>query len=418
MRSFTGLLGLAVVILLLFLMAAYMAQGWLQRQHQQIQRAAIETRRQQFQAAAKLASLSAVAWNADQLQTISQLINARVSLHPAGASLPDANPGWVAFRESLTNQDGTEFDAFIVFQLPHLARLSLLHGRFWTVLLIGALAVMLLFILCGLFYTRRSSSGSGSQPPWSKARSEMNSWEHLAKTSVSRSHELATERDNRLRIEKDLYLTQQQQTKALEEKIRLGRDLHDGVIQSLYAVGLTLEAARTLMHKDVTLADQRLQQCLDRLNSSIRDVRTYISGLSPEKLRQMNFANAVESFGEELGIGREVTWDLVIDEDAATALNFEQTTEALQVTREAISNALRHGKANAITVRLHRNEREVGLLVRDNGKGFQPERLASAGHGLANMQGRAAHIGATLRIDSQPNEGTRIVMTFPVSPSL
>jgi len=234
----------------------------------------------------------------------------------------------------------------------------------------------------------------------------------LAQTSVAQSTALAEERDSRQRIEKDLNLHQVLQTKALEEKIRLGRDLHDGVIQSLYAVGLTIETVRPLIKIDPAKADERLEECLEGLNRSIREVRQYITGLSPEKLRRMGFADAVQMFGQELSAGRPIELESVIDEDAAAGLSAEQSMEALQVTHEAISNALRHGKASAVTVRLHRSDVEIGLLVRDNGRGFNPEKIAQEGHGLANMQARARNAGASLRIDSKPGDGTRVVMTF------
>jgi signal transduction histidine kinase len=89
--------------------------------------------------------------------------------------------------------------------------------------------------------------------------------------------------------------------------------------------------------------------------------------------------------------------------------------EVLQIAREAISNSLRHGRADIINVRLHRSGPEVGLLVQDNGPGFDPESPRQGGLGLANMQARATHLRAVLRIDSRPGEGTRVVLTIPVS---
>jgi signal transduction histidine kinase len=89
--------------------------------------------------------------------------------------------------------------------------------------------------------------------------------------------------------------------------------------------------------------------------------------------------------------------------------------EILQITREAISNSLRHGGATRISVRLHRNGPEVGLLVQDNGTGFDSAARAGHGHGLGNMQARANHLGAVLRIDSRPGDGTRVVLTIPVA---
>ncbi len=417
MSSFARLIGLAVVIILFFLVTAFVAQGWLHREHLRAQHESTETRREQFRAALQLMETSSTDSIREQLPRLNALIDATITLQAADHELPAVPKGRIAFREPLPAVSiQADQHAIIVYQLPRAAQLGLLHGRTWGLLLAGALIAVFSFILLGLLSGHRPAGSGGSRAPWAMVRSEMNSMEQIAKTSVDRGTQLAAERDNRERIEENLNLTQQLQAQVLDEKIRLGRDLHDDVIQSLYAVGLMLEAARVTLETDPDTADQQIQQCLERLNASIRDVRGYIKGLSPETLRQTNFQAALKTLAAELEAGRRVEWEQIIDEEAAGVLSADQTTEALQITREAISNALRHGGANKITVRLHRNDSEVGLLISDNGQGFHPESTASEGHGLTNMQGRASQIGATLRIDSSAETGTRIVVTFPVSP--
>jgi signal transduction histidine kinase len=86
----------------------------------------------------------------------------------------------------------------------------------------------------------------------------------------------------------------------------------------------------------------------------------------------------------------------------------------LHVSREAMSNSLRHGNATRITVRLHSAENEVCLLIQDNGAGFDSSRRTRSGHGLRNMQARAADLGASVRIESRAAEGTRVILTFPL----
>ena len=165
---------------------------------------------------------------------------------------------------------------------------------------------------------------------------------------------------------------------------------------------------------DPAEADRHLAQCLQHLNATIRDVRNYITGLAPESLRRAGFAQAIESHITELGAGRNLRFDLKFDDEAIARLTPAQTTEALQVAREAISNALRHGGASFVTVRLHQSDREVGLLVQDNGVGFDPASLEKSGHGLGNMQTRASRIGASVRVESQPGSGTRVILTLPL----
>jgi len=79
-----------------------------------------------------------------------------------------------------------------------------------------------------------------------------------------------------------------------------------------------------------------------------------------------------------------------------------------------VSNALRHGAATRITLRMHKSDRELCLLVQDNGGGFNAGRTRDGGHGLTNMRARAERLGATLRVTSQPGEGSRVLATLPI----
>lgn len=260
----------------------------------------------------------------------------------------------------------------------------------------------------------RPTRGSESRAPFTTARQEMGALTRLAQTSVAREEELSRERSVRLRAEQDAQFQQQLLTRSLEEKIRLGRDLHDGIIQSLYAAGLTIESVRALLQQNPTEADLRLEQTRARINDTIRQVRSFISGLAAENLRQVGFAHAVESAISELRAARDVRFDIKIDDTAASHLTAEQTLETLQIIREAVSNALRHGGASLVTLRLHQGDQELCLLVQDNGVGFDANSPRVGGNGLDNMTARAAGIGASCRVSSQPGEGARVVLTLPL----
>jgi signal transduction histidine kinase len=251
-----------------------------------------------------------------------------------------------------------------------------------------------------------------SRAPYPTARQEMDTLAKLAETSVAQGAELSRERDVRRRAEEDAQLKQQLLAESVDEKIRLGRDLHDGIIQSLYAVGLTLESLRPLLQSDPRRAATRLDEIRDSLNAAIKDVRSYITGLTPENLSRASFSKAVTSMFEQLRAGRDVAFEITIDEAAAATLSVEQNIEALQIAREAISNALRHGNASQITLRMHQGDGEVCLLVHDNGRGFDATRGGSTGHGLGNMRARAERLGASLRVTSQPGQGARVIATF------
>lgn len=255
---------------------------------------------------------------------------------------------------------------------------------------------------------------SGSRQPFLAAQTEMHTLARLAETSAAQEQALAEERGVRLRAEENSLLHQKLLNRSLEEKIRLGRDLHDGVIQSLYAAGLVIEAARTIVKTDPEEADRRLAQCQQNLNQSIRDARSYVVGLAPENLRLAGFAQALETVAAELRGTRDVKFDFKIDDAATALLSPDQSTEALQIAREAISNSLRHGHASAVTVRLHHGDGEVCLLVQDNGTGFDLVQRANCGHGLGNMQARAQRVGGVVRMESRAGEGSRVVLTVPL----
>lgn len=313
-----------------------------------------------------------------------------------------------AERNSSAGQDGAV--AVDATGTAGTAKARLLSQRAALVLAATGLALTVALILSQVL----RSAASESRAPFSVARSEIGTLAKLAESSVAQGEELTRERDVRRRAEEDGRLKQQLLTQSLDEKIRLGHDLHDGIIQSLYAAGLTLESVRALVRNNPEEAERRLEATRAALNEAIRDVRAYIVGLAPENLRRAGFAHAVSAMLNELRAGREAQFDIAIDDDAAALLTPEQSVEALQIAREAVSNALRHGQASAITLRLHKGEREVGLLIQDNGTGFHADRRRTGGHGLGNMHARAERIGASLRVTSAPGEGARIQATVPV----
>ena len=260
----------------------------------------------------------------------------------------------------------------------------------------------------------RPSRPSDTPTPFRGPGAELSTLVRLAESTVAQGAELTRERDVRRLAEEDARLKQQLLTQSLDEKIRLGRDLHDGIIQSLYAAGLTLESVRALIQSNPAEAEQRLEQTRTSLNNAIRDVRAYIVGLTPETLRHAGFARALSGLLGELRAGREAQFDLQIDDEAAVQLTPGQSVEALQIAREAVSNALRHGGASMITVRMHQGDHEICLLIQDNGRGFDAARSRDGGHGMANMKARTERIGATLRVTSDAATGTRVLATLPI----
>ena len=199
---------------------------------------------------------------------------------------------------------------------------------------------------------------------------------------------------------------------SVGERIRLGRELHDNICQTLYAVCLTLESVQ----KKNTLApqlQQRVDQCMAELRRLNQEVRAYLLELEPARVHGQSFAGAVAALISAFPADAAVKFEQRLDQEAVALIPAAQTADVMNILREAVSNSLRHGHAKNITLRAGRSDREIALSVQDDGAGFAPDD-GSSGHGLANMQVRAAAMGGSIRIESSPGKGTRILLTLPV----
>ncbi|HTB81635.1 MAG TPA: sensor histidine kinase [Opitutaceae bacterium] len=411
MRNLLRILAVALVSLLVFIAAVLTAQVWLERQAQQLRLETIATKQAELVTALALTGRPVDTWDQDALQRLGQLLGAEVKFYADAA--PRAAIPASRFDFGFSYHPNPSSTLVLTFPTSRTSHLLTLYQRALMMLLLLALALFLLTAGIAIVGWLRPADTRLDRDSLAAARSELQSFAHLAEASAVQSTALVHERGERQRAEEDSHLRQKLLGRAQEEKVQLGRDLHDGLIQSLYATGLTLESARALVRTNGPAAERRLTQALEALNTAIRDVRNYIQGLAPERLQRTGFAQALQALADELCAGREVKFDIQLDDEAASLLNADQTADSLQIAREAISNSLRHGHATLVTLRLHRGEREVCLLVQDNGNGFDPSERTGTGHGTNNMQARAARLGAELRVTSRPNAGTRVLVNIP-----
>ncbi|MEO7412335.1 MAG: sensor histidine kinase, partial [Opitutaceae bacterium] len=204
--------------------------------------------------------------------------------------------------------------------------------------------------------------------------------------------------------------------RTMDERARLGWNLHDGVIQSLYAAGMGLSGVRALLGPEQNVAAGHLEQVRGILNETIHDVRNFITGLEPEALKQQTFSQAVGRLLATMQTIRPVHTRLSIDEAFAERLSLPQRVHLLQIVREAVSNALRHGQATHVGVTLRAQGGPAEFEVTDDGRGFDPA-VPSQGKGLANIAERARELGAELAVSSTLGQGTRVTLVFPPLPS-
>jgi|BEDMetMinimDraft_2_1075160.scaffolds.fasta_scaffold03848_3 signal transduction histidine kinase len=201
----------------------------------------------------------------------------------------------------------------------------------------------------------------------------------------------------------------------LEERERIGMDLHDGVLQALYATGLGLEAVLEDIERDPAAARAGVERAIARLHGTIADIRHYIFDLRAEQEHgEEGLVPLVRRLVDELAHpGMEVRLEV---EGPAVPLDRQARWEAWHIVREAVSNAIRHSRGRRVTVRIAQRPDEVSVEVRDDGVGFDPTAAVDASHhGLDNMRRRAAAVGGRLEVRSAPGMGTTVALSVPAA---
>jgi PAS domain S-box-containing protein len=221
----------------------------------------------------------------------------------------------------------------------------------------------------------------------------------------------STDITERKRIEEALRQRERDLRTALEEREQISQDLHDDILQSLYAVGLGLETCRPYLKKgQKKRVMSSLDQAVGQLNGVMQEVRAFITGLESDLWRDRDLSFAIRTMVHALAQPRETRCRVSIDPLVGQTLTPEQGIHLFGIVKEAMSNSLRHAKAKHTTVSLKRVKEGVRLTISDDGVGFTPARVSGSGHGLVNMASRAAKVGAKFAIFSKPKQGTRVVL--------
>ncbi|MCE1253598.1 MAG: GAF domain-containing protein [Anaerolineae bacterium] len=207
---------------------------------------------------------------------------------------------------------------------------------------------------------------------------------------------------------------QQQRLAILEERERIGMDLHDGIIQSIYGVGLSLENVRLMLKDDPTHVPERIDRAIADLNSTIRDIRTYILDLTPRRLNNENLMQGIQRLANEFYVNTLVDINLVGSMEEVEELPEAQAVALFHICQEALANIAKHARARKASVSVWTSADRALMEVSDDGRGFDPLKVTSAlGHGLPNMQTRAHNIGGDIEITSEPGNGTTLLVWVP-----
>lgn len=221
----------------------------------------------------------------------------------------------------------------------------------------------------------------------------------------------------RKQVEEMLRRSEQELRDAFRERERISQDLHDNLIQSLYAVGLGIETAKPLLVGRPDAAERQLDEAVRQLNGAIKEVREFIAQLESRSSVVIDLQWALATLVRSLGSARPDFLEVDIDRSALSLVRAEHAVDLLSVAREAVSNCLRHARAERGQFRICREQGGIRLEVKDDGIGFDVAAEAGHGKGLGNMASRAGRIGGQLTVDSKPGEGTRVVLIVPTSPS-
>ncbi|MBI1801207.1 MAG: GAF domain-containing sensor histidine kinase [Chloroflexi bacterium] len=215
-------------------------------------------------------------------------------------------------------------------------------------------------------------------------------------------------------IENAQLYRQTQQLAILQERERFGMDLHDGIIQSIYAIGLMLEDGQHRLTDEPQAAAQRIAGAIHDLNGVIRDIRNYILDLRPQRFQGGDLPRGIEELARDLRANSFLAVNVRGDGFDSTRLAPEHAVEILHILQEALTNVRKHARATSVEVTLSQHNGQLRLSVDDNGIGFNPQDSPlSSGHGLRNMRERARALGGELHIEPRVGGGTRLTLSAP-----
>ena len=198
----------------------------------------------------------------------------------------------------------------------------------------------------------------------------------------------------------------------LEDRERIARDLHDSIIQDLFAVGLHLQAAAGQVHKDPDAVRAKIDASIDHLDESIVALRRYIFDLRPPVWARPSLRETLADLVGQLSAPYNATVSLEVS-CPADLVPRHLADELVATVKEALSNALRHSRADSIEVRVGCGATQAVMTVSDNGVGFD-QSGPGKGLGLSNMANRVGAVGGSFRVDTTEGKGTVVRATFPL----
>ncbi len=277
------------------------------------------------------------------------------------------------------------------------------------------------FIFCLIAWVilplRRISNALESAEPEAELRSPPvgKEWERLTaliSQSIDQRKTLREEVAQRKETEDALVASEAALRDHMKEREALARDLHDGIIQSVYAAGLLVETAKLEMDRNPEESNSLLEEARKQLNQLISDVRSFIAGLVPKRLSNTTLAENIEFLALPLRrAGIEVS--IHVDKALQEGVSEEQRIHLVMILKELMSNATRHSDAKKIRVEIYLENGALMIKVHDHGPGFNNLPEDSNGSGLKNIQERADILGASFTYCRSEEGGGCACLTLP-----
>ncbi len=217
-------------------------------------------------------------------------------------------------------------------------------------------------------------------------------------------------------VETDRRIAEMEQAQLLaDDRERIGRELHDGIIQNIYAAGLSLEEARHLVAENPEGAKRQIGSVMNALNQTIQDIRRYIFDLrTAEQTRELEMV--LENLVRDLRLDTLLEVDLEVVGQRCCWLTTDEVAHVTQIAREALSNVVQHANASHVTVNLSYEGQSTRLAVTDNGRGLNLDAQTGRdylGQGLVNMQARARMLGGEIVLKGNAGGGLCLELTIP-----
>ena len=206
---------------------------------------------------------------------------------------------------------------------------------------------------------------------------------------------------------------QQREAAVLKERTRMARDIHDTLAQGFTGVIVQMEAAEeALLDDDQEHAVGHVRRARELARDSLGEARRSVHALRPQALEKAAFADALRAIVKNTAAGTALHTEFRITGEPRL---LSQTVEEnlLHIGQEALTNTLKHAHASNFSARISFDSEAVYLELHDNGDGFDVDGINGGGIGLIGMKERADEIGATIKVTSEPGEGTKITAVSP-----